>query len=153
VAIDEDAHRTFGVAANNRAWELLGNEARTPEQDRELVDAAHASLWHWRHAGTLVNEQRGEWLVSHVYAVLGNGDVALAHAERCRALTEEGALDGFDLAYSCEAMARAHAARGDVEPAGTWRERAQSVAATVADDEDRAVLEGDLAAGPWYSIG
>jgi hypothetical protein len=153
VDVDEEAHRTFGVAANNRAWELLGTETRTPDQERELVDAAHASLWHWRHAGTRLNEQRGEWLVSHVYAVLGDGAAALAHAERCRELTEAGALEGFDLAYSCEAMARAHAARGDVDDATGWRERAVAVVATVADDEDRAILEGDLAAGPWYGIG
>jgi hypothetical protein len=153
VDVDEEAHRAFGVAANNRAWELLGRETRTADEDRELVDAAHASLWHWRHAGTLLHEQRGEWLVSHAYAVLGDGGAALAHAERCQALTEEGALDGFDLAYAYEAMARAHAARGDIEDATRWRERAVSVVATVADEEDRAILEGDLAAGPWYALG
>jgi hypothetical protein len=155
VDIDDESHRTFGVAANNRAWELLGTDARTPDQDRELVDAAHASLWHWRHAGTLVNEQRGEWLVAHVYAVIGDGAAALPHAQRCWALTEEGALDGFDRAYACEAMARAYAARGDaddVRDATAWRDRAAEAAADVDDEEDRGILEADLAAGPWYAL-
>jgi hypothetical protein len=148
-----DENQAFAVAANHRVWELLAREARTDAEDREMVDAAHASLWHWRAAGTLVNEQRGEWLVSHVYAVLANADAALAHAQRCWELTEEGALEGFDRAYACEAMARAHAARRDAAEATTWRARANTAAASVADDEDRAILDADLAAGPWYVLG
>jgi hypothetical protein len=149
---DPEDHRAFAGAANNRVWELLGEEARDDAATRELIDAAHASLWHWRYAGTLVHEQRGEWLVSHVYAVLGRGDAALAHAQRCWALTDEGGLGGFDNAYACEAMARAHAARGDTEEATTWRVSATVAAADVADPEDRAILDADLAAGPWFDV-
>lgn len=39
--------------------------------------AAHASIYHWLHAGTEVHHQRGEWLISKVQAVLGNGTEAL----------------------------------------------------------------------------
>jgi hypothetical protein len=147
---DDDVDRTQGVRANNRVWELLALESRTDAENREVVDAAHASLWHWRFAGTLVNEQRGEWLVSHVYALLGRGDEALRHAERCAALTEEGGLDGFDLAYSYEARGRAHAALGHRDDAASWRKRAVGAAAEVSDDEDRQILEGDIAAEPWF---
>jgi uncharacterized protein YndB with AHSA1/START domain len=152
VDAEREDHRAFGASAHNRVWELLGRDDRTPADDREMVDAAHASLWHWRYAGTLVNEQRGEWLVSHVRAVLGDGDAALAHARRCWALTETGALDGFDYAYACEAMARAHAARGDVDDARAWRDRASTAATKVSDPEDREIVDADLAAGPWYGL-
>src|SRR4051812_11603419 len=96
---EREQHRIAGSRANNRAWDLLRVETRSAEDDREVIDAAHASLWHWRYAGTVVNEQRGEWLVSHAYAVLGDGPAALTHARRCWELTEQASLDGFDLAY------------------------------------------------------
>jgi hypothetical protein len=149
---EREAHRAVGVAANNRVWALLASEGRTEADNREMVDAAHASLWHWRYAGTLVHEQRGEWLVSHVYAVLGQGGPALVHAQRCWVLTEEGALEGFDYAYACEAVARAYAAAGDVKSAGAWRDHARNAAAQVTDPEDRAILDADLAAGPWFAL-
>ena len=147
-----DDHEPFAKAANNRVWELLGEEQRSAIGDREMVDAAHASLGHWRHAGTALHEQRGEWLVSHVYAVLGRGDEALAHAQQCFELTEANALTGFDLAYACEALARAHAALGALDTAQTWLARAHDAAAKVEDPEDRAILDDDLAAGPWYGL-
>jgi hypothetical protein len=150
---EREAHRAVGVAANNRVWTLLARDDRTDTDNREMVDAAHASLWHWRYAGKLVNEQRGEWLVSHVYAVLGQGVPALVHAQRCWALTEEGKLEGFDYAYACEAVARAYAAAGDAKTAGAWRAHALDAAAKVTDPEDRAILEADLALGPWFGLG
>ncbi len=146
---EREEHRAFGARANNRVWELLGCDTRTPADDREMVDAAHASLWHWRHAGTALNEQRGEWLVSHVYAVLGDGTAAMRHAQRCWALTEDASLDGFDLAYGAEALARAYGVLGALDDATSWRERAVAAATNVADDEDRAILEADIAAEPW----
>jgi hypothetical protein len=149
---EREAHRAVGVAANNRVWTLLATEDRTAADDREMVDAAHASLWHWRYAGTLVNEQRSEWLVSHVYAVLGQGPPALVHAQRCWVLTEEGQLDGFDYAYACEAVARAYAAADDVKSASAWRAHALDAASKVTDPEDRAILEADLASGPWFNL-
>jgi hypothetical protein len=144
-----DEHRAMGKAANNRTWELLGQEHRTPDEDRELVHAAHASLWHWLHGGDAVNEQRGVWLVSHVYAVLGVPAPALEYARRCWDLTERESLEGFDYGYACEAMARASAIAGDDAESRVWRTRAVDAATRIDDDEDRAIFEADLAAPPW----
>ena len=58
-----------------------------PEDDARMVDAAHASQYHWREAGDQP-ETRGEWLVSHVYAVLGRPEPALHHARRCLELAD-----------------------------------------------------------------
>jgi hypothetical protein len=110
---------------------------------------AHASLHHWRIAGGPVETARGEWLVSHVYAVLGRGEPALVHARRSyeSCLGGEGFRD-FDLAYAYEGMARALAALGaDV---GDWKARAAEAGAAIRDDEDRSIFDGDFAAGPWY---
>ncbi len=42
----KDWQKRFAAMANNRAWELSVLE-RTAEQDQEMLDAAHASAWHW----------------------------------------------------------------------------------------------------------
>jgi hypothetical protein len=73
-------HRRLAVELFNHVWTLLELASRTPEQDDELVHAAHASRWHWSKAGTTVNLARGEWQISRVYAVLGRAEPALWHA-------------------------------------------------------------------------
>src|SRR4051794_30795420 len=102
-----EEHLTAAKASNNRVWELLENADRTEADAREMMHAAHASLWHWLYAGEAVHEQRGEWLLSRVHVVLGNPAPALDHATRCLEITEDEGIDGFDRAYACEAMARA----------------------------------------------
>ena len=138
-------HRAWGARTNGRVWELLELDERTADDNRELVDAAHASRWHWRHGGEVINEQRAEWLLSRVYAVLGDGPAALGHAAACWELTEAADLAGFDLAYACEAMYRAYAVLGERDDAEVWHERALDVGADIPDAEDRELFEADLA--------
>jgi hypothetical protein len=59
-------------------------------------------------------------------------------------------LQDFDLAYAHEARARALACLGRLDEAAA--ELAAAHAVPVADDEDRKIIEGDLAAGPWYGL-
>jgi hypothetical protein len=147
---DLAAERTIAVATNNATWDLLGRADRSVEDDDRLVHMAHASAYHWSLAGNALNAARAEYLCSHVYAVLGRGEPALHHAARCLAITEANRFDDFDLAYAHEAMARALAVAGLNADAATHLATARSV--TVADAEDRALVEADLAAGPWYGV-
>ena len=62
----------------------------------------------------------------------------------------EPACEDFDLAYAHEARARALACLGRLDEAGA--ELAAARAVPIADDEDRKILDGDLAAGPWYGL-
>jgi uncharacterized protein YndB with AHSA1/START domain len=146
-------HRAFARALNNLVWRLLAASGRTAEDDARMVDAAHASQYHWREAGG-PPATRGEWLVSHVYAVLGRPEPALHHARRCLELAgaEPGVAD-FDHAYAAEAMARALACAGDPGQAAGWHSRATAAGATIADDEDRKIFTEDLATGPWFGLG
>ncbi|MEM9564340.1 MAG: hypothetical protein AAGA93_17080 [Actinomycetota bacterium] len=54
--------------------------------------------------------------------------------------------------YAVEARASAMACLGRLDEAGAARRRAIEVAAVIADAEDRAILEADLAAGPWFGL-
>jgi uncharacterized protein YndB with AHSA1/START domain len=145
-------HRAFARSLNGLVWRLLAGTGRTEEDDARMVDAAHASQYHWREAGG-PPATRGEWLVSHVYAVLGRPEPALHHARRCLELagTEAGVAD-FDHAYAAEAMARALACAGDLDRAAAWHSRATAAGATIADDEDRKIFTEDLATGPWSGL-
>ena len=112
---------------------------------REAVDAAHASQWHWSYVGGALESQRGEWLLSHVYALIGDGPAAVRHARRCWDITEAEGFEDFDGAYGREALARAYAVIGDTKAAADWRDRATKAGALIADDEDREIFESDLA--------
>jgi uncharacterized protein YndB with AHSA1/START domain len=144
-------HRAFARSLNGLVWRLLARTGRTGDDDARMVDAAHASQYHWREAGG-PPATRGEWLVSHVYAVLGRPEPALHHARRCLQLADGPGVADFDTAYAAEAMARALACAGDLDQAAGWHSRATAAGATVTDDEDRKIFTEDLATGPWFGL-
>jgi len=82
-------------------------------------------------------------MVARVQAALGRAELALHHARRCMAATQEAGLGDFDLAYAHEAMARALEVAGQPEAADTELEAAKLV--PIADPEDQAILDADLA--------
>ncbi len=148
--LDPEAHRALGAGLYNRTWDLLAIADRTPAQDDELIDTAHASAWHWRHVGTAANEARGHWLCARVYALLGQGEAAVYHAARAVAIVEAGGegFEDWDAAAAAEAMARALAVAGDVAGAALWKTRAREALAAVAEDGDREVIVADLESIP-----
>ncbi len=148
--VDRELHREQGIDANNLVWQLLETADRTAADDDRMVHAAHASAFHWDIAGTDVNRARAEYMCSRAYAFAGRGEPALHHARRCLAIVQANDLTDFDLAYANEAMARALAARGELAGASEYLKVAR--ATPVADDDDRAIVVADLAAGPWYGV-
>jgi hypothetical protein len=152
-ADDPEIHRVFGISLNNAVWAALGRDDRTADDDARMVDAAHTSLWHWSQVGTEVNLARGEWLCAHVYTVLGRAEPALHHARRSMAHVEAAGLADFDLVYGLEGMARALALAGEVDEARAWLAQATAAAELVTEPEDRAIVDADLATGPWYALG
>ncbi len=89
----------------------------------------------------------GEWQCSRVYAVLGRGDQSLYHAQRCLDICVEFDIESFVVASAHEALARAHAVRGEYDAARAERNLSYGAAVDL-DDDDRAVIEADLATLP-----
>ncbi len=148
--LDADAHRLLGKALYNQTWTLLETTDRTKEQVDEMIAATHASAWHWSKAGgTLANAARGQWQIARVYATLGRGEPAVAHATRClelaEAATKAGVADDWDVPSALESLARAQSVAGDRAAAAATLERARASAAKIADPEDRQLIESDLA--------
>ena len=108
---EAEAQLHFAKQFNGKIWELLEKPKRTLDEDELLVDYTHASLAHWRAAGTGVHLQRGVWMLARVYTVLGNAQMAIQYAERCIELTDQhkALLSDFDFAFANECMARAQA--------------------------------------------
>lgn len=151
--LDGATHRRLGVELFNRVWTLLSTADRAPVQTDEMIHAAHASVHHWSLADGRIpaNAARGEWQCARVYATLGRAEPALWHARRCLAILEAAGGAGreeWDLAAAYEGLARAYTVAGDGVEAGRWAERARGELAAIADPEDRAVIEGDLATLP-----
>ena len=142
-------HRSQAIDANNSVWELLDTEA--PDVT-ELLSRAYAASYHWSRAvgRSAENAARAAWLLSRCHVVLGHGDLALHHADECAAAVAAGGLRDFDLGYADEARARALALLGRNDEATT--ELAAARAVDVADPEDRAIFESDLAAPPWFAL-
>ena len=148
--LDGANHRALGVKLFNHVWTLLEKGDRTPAETDEMIHAAHASRFHWcRAAGAeSFNLARGEWQCSRVYAVLGRGEPALWHAWRCVAINEANGTADWDIASAYEAMARASAVAGDPVAAAEWKAKSTAALDGIADQDDRDIIEGDLATLP-----
>jgi DNA-binding transcriptional MerR regulator len=148
--IDAATHRALGVALYNHTWTLLEKADRTPAETDEMIHSAHASRFHWSRAdgSEPVNLARGEWQCSRVYAVLGRGEPALWHARRCLAIDEAAGAADWDIASAYEAMARATGVAGDPDAAAAWKAKATAALDGIADQDDREVIENDLATLP-----
>jgi hypothetical protein len=139
-------HRQLGVDLFNHTWTLLEQAERTPDEDDAMLNASHASRWHWSQASEEAKHQaRGEWQLSRVYAVLGRGEPAIYHAERCLAWCGRGEVEDWVVAFAYEALARAHAMAGNVEEAGRYKALAREHGDAIADPEDREHFDEDYA--------
>ena len=150
----EEAHKFFAQSINGRVWELLQKLNRSQSENEEMLHAAHACTYHWKFVGTAVHQQRGEWLISQVHAVLGHANEALRHAQRCFELTESNRdlMQDFDIAYAFEGMARAQAMLGDHILAEEFLVLAQQAGNAIADEEDKTIFMGDFDSGEWYGL-
>ncbi|MGH2998201.1 MAG: hypothetical protein ACRDNM_02790 [Gaiellaceae bacterium] len=111
------------------------------------MHAAHASAYYWLEVGNAANRARSEWQCSRVYAVLGRAEPSLHHARRCLEICESAPdeIEEFDLPFAYEALSRAHAVAGNMAESREWLARARAAGEKIVDEDDRVLLESDLA--------
>jgi len=148
----DEMHKYFAIELNNKTWGLLGKKDRTDAENLHMIHIAHGSCAHWLHCGTAVNEQRGEWLISHVYTVLNMPQPAIFHAKRCMLLTQENKLVDFDLAYAYEGIARAYASLGNKEEYQKYIKLARDAGDKIQNKEDKKIFDADFDAEPWFGM-
>jgi hypothetical protein len=138
-------HRFFSADCFNKTWTLLEKASLTAAEEEQMLLLAMASLWHWTQRPDCQRRQLqiGNWMVSRVYAALGQAENASLYAGKCLLLSE--GEEPFYLAFAHEAAARAARLGGNGEAVTRHLTEARRLAALVAEDEDRAQLENDLA--------
>jgi len=108
----------------NACWDLIENPNRTLEEDQEMIRLAQESRRHWGVVGTAREWSIGEWQCSRVNALVGNGEVALRHAQESARLCANLPRPHFMHASSCEALAFAHYVLGNLELAKEFKAQA-----------------------------
>jgi len=141
---ETDLHRKFAVNCFNGTWDLLEKADRTPRDDARMIHMAHASRFHWGEIGTPLNFARGDWQISRVYAVLGQGENALSYAKSCLHLCVDHELGDFDLAFAYEAAARAFAVLGDAEMTKKHLALAKEAGEAITKEDDRKYFFSEL---------
>jgi hypothetical protein len=133
-------HKFFAIESNNRAWEL-SVRTRTSQEDREMLNAAHASAYHWQFAGTELNHMRAKMLLAEVHALLGLGETALAYAEEMRGFFTNRETEDWELAFTHGIYAHAAHAAGEAEAHRQAYNEAFHAFNSVEDEEERKILQ------------
>ncbi|MBN1150627.1 hypothetical protein JXA84_05335 [candidate division WOR-3 bacterium] len=137
-------HRKTAQELFNYVWELLDKTERTEKENRIMIHAAHASLFHWLQVGDAENEFIGEWQISRVYSTLNKGESALYHAKISLEVCENNKFTGFNPACAYEALARAHWVLKDRENASNFLRKSVEESKKITDEEEKKLIDGDI---------
>jgi hypothetical protein len=140
----KDIHRKLAIDCFNGTWDLIEKTDRTPEENASMIHMAHASRFHWGQIGIPLNLARGDWQISRVYAILGQGKNSLNYAKSSLHICKDYGIGDFDLAFAYEAAARAFATLGDAEMKEQHLALAQEAGETIVKDEDRRYFLSEL---------
>ena len=107
-----------------------------------MLNAAHASAFHWAAIGTELNRMRAIMLLAEAQALLGNGESAMAHANRMRHffLNQDDTPD-WEIAFTHVIHAHAADVAGKIEVHQDAYRKAQSALDAIADPADREVVQ------------
>jgi tetratricopeptide (TPR) repeat protein len=150
----DEANLMFAKKLNGDVWDLLEKKKRTSQEQDLMIHAAHASLYHWLQVGTVLNQQRGEYVLARVYTAVGQSEAALRHAQRCLQLTGENpdVVQDFDRAFAYECLARAYACAGNRSEALFFLNEANRAGELIADLEDKKIFHEELSRGDWFGM-
>ena len=134
-------HRFFAVEANNRAWQLVEAETRTPSEDEEMLAVAHAAAWHWSTIGTPHNLYLARMLLGQVCGLLGHAALAMQHSRAAYQYATTHDSPAWELAFAHAVMATAAAAAGDGATHRWHYDEARSRGVALEDAQDREIFE------------
>jgi hypothetical protein len=138
--LPESWHRFFAITANNAAWDI-SESLENVLNHTELLDAAHASAWHWRVAGTTINQMRSTMLLALIHARMDMGPSAWNYAESMKKyFTEISETSDWELAFVYAIHAWAALACGKLDEYKVSYHKASLCLDAIKDPEDRAVV-------------
>lgn len=134
------SHRWHAAECNNLAWELSDRPERTPIEDEEMLNAAHASAFHWTKVGTELSRARAQMLLGHVHAALGNGQAALLYAQQSFDYLVAHNPPDWEIAFAHAILAHAASAAGDASLHQQHYARAKELGRAIAAPEDKEIF-------------
>jgi len=136
--------RRLASQANNRAWSLSEQQARTPEEDEEMLQAAHAAMFFWSIVGNASNKAHAAQLLAHVYAFLQLPHPAAHYLAKSSPVFMAEAAEPWERALAHAVAANVASAAGEAaEHAHHYRLAVEQVAA-LPHAEERAILEATV---------
>jgi hypothetical protein len=139
-------HRALAAGTFNASWELLERD-RTADEDLALLEVAFASRHHWRIEGGARQIAIADWMVSRCFSELGEGALAVRFAVAA-VRAQPADAPPWLRASLLEGLARAHAANGDRTARDEAVARAVDELAAETDEENRELIEDQLASVP-----
>lgn len=141
---EQAQHKKMGIEYFNYTWGLLDKEERTQEEIDDMIHAAHASRFHWGKLKQPLNNERGEWQISRVYATLERFEPAQYHAQRCLDICLENDIGDFDIAFAYEALARAFSIKKDNKNKEKYLKKAKEAGEKIAKKDDKDYFFSEL---------
>lgn len=129
----------------NRCWELLETEARTEDEDAELVTCSFAARHYWLDVGGPEQWTISDWMVSRAAGALGHGALSLWFAQRANDAAHAEGIPDWLVASTAEGLARAYFQAGDIDEGEAWAATAARLVGEIDDDEERTLIAGQLA--------
>src|SRR6185437_10548669 len=105
--------RRLASQANNRAWRLSESLSRSPEEDEEMLQAAHAAMYFWKIVGNAGNRAHAAQLLAHVYALLKLPRPSLHYLAQCEPFFLERDCEPWEKACAFAVKASVAAAAGN----------------------------------------
>ena len=133
-------HKYFAMECNNRAWDLA-TRPRTPDEDREMLNTAHASALHWDAMGVELNNMRAQMLVAEVHALVGYGESAFSYAEEMRNYFLGIESPDWEIAFAHTIYAHAAQVKGDTAAHESAYKEAVKALDDIKDDQDREIVQ------------
>ncbi len=139
--------RRLAAQANNRAWRL-SEARRSPQEDEEMLQAAHASMYFWKLVGTAGNRAHAAQLVAHVYALLKLPNPAKHYLAQAEPFFLGPDCEPWERACAFAVKASVAAAAGEAEAHASSYREAERLIAALPDPEDREILNATLRVVP-----
>lgn len=150
VTADETAlwQRRLASQANNRCWSLSELAQRTPQEDEEMLQAAHAAMYFWNIAGKAKNHAHAAQLVAHVYALLQLPNPAKYYLAKAQPVFFGTDVEPWELALAHAVVANVAAASRDDEVHVAHYIKAQRLIEALTSDEERNIIAASLRVVP-----
>jgi hypothetical protein len=136
--------KRLAAQANNRAWTLAEMLQRSPEQDEEMLQAAHAAMYFWKIVGNPGNHASAAQLLAHVYALLKLPEPAAHYLSKSLPHFTQHDCAPWELAFAHAVAANVASAEGNEAAYARHYSEAKAAAAQITDPETREMLNATM---------